>query len=143
VLCLYSFTIKQFIMPNNCNLQYSFTYILQWNKFDNWDSIVVNRYEQFVDAKRVVGSHKSKKGRQCNGQAKKDKMINIGLQKTTQKTEDWAARIPLKSQTELCRWQLESLVWHCMAVPGFLRWSVSLIVQNIWMLPKSVENNLK
>jgi hypothetical protein len=49
---------------------------------------VVNRYEQFVDAKRVVGSHKSKKGRQCNGQAKKDKMINIGLQKTTLKTED-------------------------------------------------------
>jgi protease II len=25
-------------MPNNCNLQYIFTYILQWNKFDNWDS---------------------------------------------------------------------------------------------------------
>jgi hypothetical protein len=25
-------------MPNNCNLQYIFTYILHWNKFDNWDS---------------------------------------------------------------------------------------------------------
>jgi hypothetical protein len=35
------FAIKKFIMPNNCNLQYIFTYILQCNKFDNWDSIVV------------------------------------------------------------------------------------------------------
>ena len=34
-----------------------------------------------VDAKRVIGSHKSKKGRQCNGQTKKDKLINSGLQK--------------------------------------------------------------
>jgi hypothetical protein len=33
-----------------------------------------------VDAKRVIGSHKSKKGRQCNGQTKKDKLINNGLQ---------------------------------------------------------------
>jgi hypothetical protein len=41
-----------------------------------------------VDAKRVIGSHILKKGRQCNGQAKKDKMINSGLQKTTQETED-------------------------------------------------------
>ena len=61
-------------------------YILQWNKFDNWDNIVVreyvNRYEQFfVDAKRVIWSHKSKTGRQCNGQSKKDKMINSGLKK--------------------------------------------------------------
>ena len=36
----------------------------------------------------------------------KGQMINSGLQKTTQKTEDWAARIPLKTRTELCRWQL-------------------------------------
>jgi len=43
----------------------------------------------FVDAKRVIGSHKSKTGRQCNGQSKKEKMINSGLKKkTTQKTED-------------------------------------------------------
>jgi hypothetical protein len=28
----------------------------------------------FVDAKRVIGSHISKKGRQCNGQSKKEKM---------------------------------------------------------------------
>jgi hypothetical protein len=27
----------------------------------------------FVDAKRVIGSHKSKTGRQCNGQSKKEK----------------------------------------------------------------------
>ena len=40
----------------------------------------VSRSEKFVDAKRIVGSHKSK-DRQCNGQTKKDKMINSGLQK--------------------------------------------------------------
>ena len=34
-----------------------------------------------VDAKRVIGSHKSKTGRQCNGQSKKEKMINSGLKK--------------------------------------------------------------
>ena len=38
--------------------------------------------------KKVIGGHISKKGRQCNGQTKKDKMINNGLQKTIQKTED-------------------------------------------------------
>jgi hypothetical protein len=36
----------------------------------------------------------------------------IDKQKTTQKTEDWAARIPLKTRTELCRWQLESLILY-------------------------------
>ena len=42
-----------------------------------------------VDAKRVIGNHKSKTGKQCNGQSKKEKMINSGLIKqTTQKTED-------------------------------------------------------
>jgi hypothetical protein len=45
-----------------------------------------------------------------------------------QKTEDWPARITLKIRTELCRWQLEPLVLHCMAVPGFVPWSASLIV---------------
>ena len=35
----------------------------------------------FVDAKRVIGM-------QYNGQSKKEKMINNGLKKTTQKTED-------------------------------------------------------
>ena len=35
----------------------------------------------FVDAKRVIGM-------QCNGQSEKEKMINSGLRKTTQKTED-------------------------------------------------------
>ena len=67
----------------------------------------------FVDAKRVIGM-------QCNGQTKKDKIINSGPQKTVQKTENWAARIPLKTR-------LESLVLHCIAVPGFVRWSASLI----------------
>jgi len=37
-------------------------------------------------------SRKSKKGRQCNGQKKKDK----DLQNTTQETNDWATRTPLK-----------------------------------------------
>ena len=97
----------------------------------------------FVDAKRIIGSHKSETGRQCNGQSEKEKMINSDLIKTTQKTEDWAAQIPLKTRTEFCRWQFESLVLHCMAVPGFVPWSASLIVQTIWVLPKSVENNLK
>ncbi len=32
-------------------------------------------------AKRVIGM-------QCNGQSKKEKMINSGLKKTTKKTED-------------------------------------------------------
>ena len=86
----------------------------------------------FVDAKRVIGM-----------QSKKEKMINSGLKKTTQKAEDWATRIPLKTRTKLCRWQLEPLVLHCMAVPGFVPWSASLIVQNSWVLTKSVENNLK
>jgi hypothetical protein len=40
-----------------------------------------------VDAKRVIGSHKSKKGRQCNGQTKKNKLINSGLQNNY--TENW------------------------------------------------------
>jgi hypothetical protein len=35
----------------------------------------------FADAKRVIEM-------QCNGQSKKEKMINSGLKKTTQKTED-------------------------------------------------------
>ena len=43
----------------------------------------------FVDAKRAIGSHNSKTGRQCNGQSKKEKMVNSGLRKkSTQKTED-------------------------------------------------------
>ena len=37
-------------------------------------------------------SRKSKKGRQCNGQKKKNK----DLQNTTQETNDWATRTPLK-----------------------------------------------
>jgi hypothetical protein len=41
---------------------------------------------------------------------KKGVMINIGLKITTQKTKDWATRIPLKTRGELCRWQLRSLV---------------------------------
>jgi hypothetical protein len=56
--------------------------------------------------------------------------------------EDWAARITLKIRTELWRWQLEPLVLHCMEVPGFVPWSASLIVQNSWVLPKSVENTI-
>jgi hypothetical protein len=32
-----------------------------------------------VEAKRVIGSHISKKGRQCNGQTKKDYTDNIFL----------------------------------------------------------------
>jgi hypothetical protein len=43
--------------------------------------------------------HKSK-----DRQTKKNKMINSGLQKTTQKTEDWAARIPLKTRTDPPVW---------------------------------------
>ena len=35
----------------------------------------------FVDAKRVIGM-------QCNGQSKNENMINSGLKKNTQKTED-------------------------------------------------------
>jgi hypothetical protein len=66
------------------------------------------------------GSHKSKKGRQWNGQAKKDKMINSGLQKAKHKTEDWAARIPLKTRTiyfivivYICKNILKiTIIWH-------------------------------
>jgi hypothetical protein len=55
---------------------------------------------------------------------------------------NFLTRIPLKTRRNSVGDNL-SLVLHCMAVPGFLRWSASLIVQNIWMLPKYVENNLK
>jgi hypothetical protein len=37
-----------------------------------------DKKNKLVDAKRVIGSHKSKK----------EKMINSGLKKSTQKTED-------------------------------------------------------
>ena len=50
--------------------------------------VLLTADKKFVDAKRVIGSHISKKDRQCNGQTKKDKMINSCLQKTIQKTED-------------------------------------------------------
>ena len=42
-------------------------------------------------------SRKSKKGRQCNDQKKKDK----DLQNTTQETNDWATTNPTKTRGEL------------------------------------------
>ena len=46
------------------------------------------------DTKGVIGSRKSKKCRQHNGQKKKDKRTNNGLQNTTQKTKDRATHYP-------------------------------------------------
>jgi len=40
------------------------------------------------DTKVVARGRKSKKYRQHNGEKKKDKMTNNGLENTTQKTED-------------------------------------------------------
>jgi hypothetical protein len=77
-------------------------------KFDNWDYIVVHvsrstdKKSLFIDAKRVIGSHNSKTGRQCNGQKKK--MIYSVLKNTTQKTEDCAARIPLQKAKQIICW---------------------------------------
>ena len=48
------------------------------------------------DTKGVIGSRKSKKCRQHNGQKKKDKRTNNGLQNTTQKTKYRATRTTLK-----------------------------------------------
>jgi len=48
----------------------------------------------------VIRSRKSK-DRQHNDQKKKDKRIKNDLQNITQKTNDWATRIPLKTGGEL------------------------------------------
>ena len=44
-------------------------------------------YEEW-HAKRVIGTPKSKKYRQCNGQKKKDKGANSDVQNMTHKTKD-------------------------------------------------------
>jgi hypothetical protein len=58
-----------------------------------------DKKKKFVDAKRVIGSHKSKTGRPIV-KGKNDKQWS---KKKTQKTEDWVARITHKTRTELCR----------------------------------------
>jgi len=61
--------------------------------------------EKFEDTKEVIGNHKSEKGRQYNGQQKKDKAENTmtsrkrtsnDLQNSSHKTKDREPRIPLK-----------------------------------------------
>jgi hypothetical protein len=58
-------------------------------------------------------------------------------------TENW--RLSSTNPTSNLNGTLSVSTWvfkvlHCTAVPGSIRWPVSLIVQNIWMLPKYVEN---
>ena len=48
-----------------CQIIVIFTYILQWNKFDNWDSIVQGRIQDF----KLGGAH-LKKSRRAEGGAK-------------------------------------------------------------------------
>ena len=124
-------------------------YILQWNKFDNWDSgagigqqigkvcrCQKNYRKSYIEEGQAM-QWPSEKGQN-------DKQWSTKTTKTTQKIEDWAARIPLKTRrNSVGVGQFESLVLHCMAVPGFVPWSASLIVQHIWVLLKYVENNLK
>jgi hypothetical protein len=52
----------------------------------------------FVDAKRVIGNRKSKTGRQYNGQSKKEKMINSGLEKIHRKLKIEQHESHLKSE---------------------------------------------
>ena len=56
---------------------------------------------EFEDTKGVFRSHKSKKNRQHNDQKKKDKRSNNDLQRSTQKTKDYATRTSLKSGVKL------------------------------------------
>jgi len=53
--------------------------------------------EEFEDTKGVIRIRKSKKGRQHNGQKKKDKRTNNYLQNITQKTKDRVTQTPLKT----------------------------------------------
>jgi len=45
----------------------------------------------------IIRSRKSKKDKQFNVENKKDKMTNNDIQKTTNKTKDWATRIQIKT----------------------------------------------
>ena len=53
--------------------------------------------EEFEDTKGVIRIRKSKKGRQHNGQKKKDKRTNNDLQNIAHKTKDRVTRTPLKT----------------------------------------------
>ena len=57
--------------------------------------------EKFEDTKRLIRTSKSKKDRQQNGQAKKDKRTNNDLQNITHKTKDRVTRTPLKTGMNL------------------------------------------
>ena len=58
-------------------------------------------HEKFEDTKEIISSSKQT-DRQYNDQdEKKDNRTNNNLSNTTQKTKDWATRIPLKTGGEL------------------------------------------
>ena len=145
----FSSTIKKFIMPNNCNLQYIFTYILQWNKFDNWDSIDYSGACIGQQIRKVCrcqkGYRKSYIEEVQAMQWPSEKGQNDKQWSTKNYTENWrlSSTNPTLNPTELCRWQLESSVLHCMAVPGFVRWSTSLIFECYQNLSKIIKNSKK
>ena len=56
-----------------------------------------NNSRKFEDSKGVIRISKSKKDREHNGQKKKYKRTNYGLQNITQKIKDRVTRTPLKS----------------------------------------------
>ena len=58
----------------------------------------VPQNETFWDTKELIRNRKSNKERQCNDWKKKDKSTNNGLRHTTQKPNDWATQIPLKTR---------------------------------------------
>ena len=57
---------------------------------ESWVILYFYPFFSFEDVKMVLGSNKLKKGRQYNGEKKKDKTTNNNLHFTIQKTKDWA-----------------------------------------------------
>ena len=58
-------------------------------------------YEKSEDTKGIIISRKSRKYRQCNGQAKKGNRTNNDIQNNTEKTKDWTIWTQLKTGVEL------------------------------------------
>ena len=69
----------------------------KFHRKSNKRSSNTNLTKKFENAKGVIRSRKLKKDRQYNGNIKKDKGTNNGLQITTQKTKGRETRTPLTS----------------------------------------------
>ena len=90
------FTARQTFYLLEIILQMKYFHIISWN--GNWLSLEI---EQFEDIKAVIRIRKPKKDRQHNGQKKKDKRANNGIQSITHNIKDPISRIPLKTGGEL------------------------------------------